>query len=347
MTASALRQRVFRWLRFIIAFAAHHSGLDALYRRLSGAGLVVLMLHRLRDDHDPYPLSMRKASFTLLVGWLRRRRMLVSLDDGVARLADSDSGINYAITFDDGYKDNLGLLDIGDEVVPAVIYVATGHVGGEPIWAYRLQHAVETRTQDVITLDTLGLGEFDLSCDEERSRLYSEVPEALKQLKPAEVEAAVDEIVASVSPEPGEQAADMLDWPDITTLIEAGISIGAHTRHHVLLGRVDDATARSEVIGSYKDIVAGSGVAPRHFSYPNGGEGDFGERDIALVRSAGFSTAVTSIEGINRHDVDVLRIQRHNVHEERYQAPDGTLSEALFFSETSGLLGWLRARRAA
>ena len=74
---------------------------------------------------------------------------------------------------------------------------------------------------------------------------------------------------------------------------------------------------------------------------------DFGERDVRTVREAGFSTAVTTVEGTNRRNADPYRLLRHNVHEQRYRAPSGRLSPALFFSETSGLLGWLRLRRAA
>jgi len=110
---------------------------------------------------------------------------------------------------------------------------------------------------------------------------------------------------------------------------------------------VDANRARAEITGSQADIAAALAAAPAHFAYPNGGPADFSDRDVAIVREAGFRTAVTSIEGVNRRGVDPYRILRHNVHEERYRAPFGHLSEALFFSETSGVLGWLRTRRAA
>jgi len=342
-----------RWLRYAIAVAAHHGGLDFVYRKATGAGLVVLMLHRLRDAHDPYPLSLSRASFRQLTGWLGERRALVDLESGLRALSDArDSRVHYAITFDDGYRDNLGLLE-ADEMggihapVPAVVYVATGHVGGETIWAYRLQHAVLARSQDHLDLSSLGLGSFDLSQPIERNRLYEQLPPRLKQFPPREVEAHVDGIAAQLQPNPASTRGDMLDWPDIRTLDAGGIRIGAHTRHHVLLSRVDAMAARDEIAGSRADIDRATGIAPAHFAYPNGGAGDFGERDVRMVREAGYATAVTSIEGINRRDVDPYRIRRHNVFEERYRAPSGRLSKALFFSETSGLLGWLQARRAA
>ena len=59
------------WLRYSLALCSHYSGLDGLYRQLSGAGLVILMLHRLRDGQDPYSLSVPCAQLRQIVAWLR------------------------------------------------------------------------------------------------------------------------------------------------------------------------------------------------------------------------------------------------------------------------------------
>lgn len=338
-----------RWLPYMFALCTHYSGLDPLYRRLSGGGLVVLMLHRLRDEPDPHPLSTSMASLRQLLDWLRQREALVGLDEGLRTLSNFNaSQFSYALTFDDGYRDNLGLIDDVLGVVPAVVYVATDHIGGEPIWIYRLTHAVESRTRDHLDLGELGLGHFDLAKAFERERLYTLLPPRLKQLMPAQVEACVDAVIEQVRPSPlPADKREMLDWDEVRRLDARGIQIGAHTCNHVLLSRVDAATARTEIVESHARIVAEVGSPPRHFAYPNGGREDFSERDVRLTKEAGFKTAVTSIEGINRHGVDPFRLLRHNVHEERYRAPTGRLSKALFFSETSGLLGWLRTWRMA
>ena len=348
-----MKRRLAAWLRYAIAVFAHHSGADFLYRKSAGTGLVVLMLHRLRDEHDPYPLSMSKASFGQIVGWLRERHSLVDMESGLRRLMEPEnSGISYALTFDDGYHDNLALLQ--DEItgatrqaIPAIVYVATAHVGKQPIWAYQLQHAVEAHNRSRLDLGQLGLGQFDLSQAFDRQRLYQLLPPRLKQLEPTALQAQIDQITVQLQPQPRTLQGEMLDWHDIRHLQENGIQIGAHTRHHVILSRADAQTAQQEILGSQADIKVATQYAPKHFAYPNGSVADFGERDVRTVREAGFSTAVTTVEGTNRRDTDPYRLLRHNVHEQRYRAPSGRLSPALFFSETSGLLGWLRLRRAA
>lgn len=342
-------QSLTRWLSYAFAVGTHYSGMDRLYRKFAGGGLVVLMLHRLREEHDPYPLSTTRPTLRQLVHWLRQRNALVSLDDGLHALSDPQHArTGYAITFDDGYRDNLRLTEGNLASVPAVVYLATGHVGGEPIWAYQLTHAIDARTRDHLDMADLGLGHFDLADPVDQERAYAWLPPRLKQLSQEQLEARIALIFEQLQPQPTpSEQREMLDWDDVRRLDARGIAIGGHTRSHVLLSGVDEATARDEIKASHTHISRELKVAPRHFAYPNGTLDDFSERDARLVRDAGFRSAVTTLEGVNRFGVDPFWLRRYNVHEARYRAPSGHLSKALFFSDTSGLLSWLKTRMRA
>ncbi len=343
------RQKIVSWLGYCFAVVSHYSGVDLVYRKCAGGGLVVLMLHRVRDEHDPYPLSMSTASLVKLVDWLRSRNALVSLDEGLVALAESHPArTGYALTFDDGYRDNLQVTQGALAGVPAVVYLATGHVGGEPIWAYQLTHAIAARTRHHLDMADLGLGHFDLADPIDQERAYSLLPPRLKQLPQEQLEQRIQQIQEQLRPDATpEDCREMLSWPDVRTLVAHGISIGGHTRSHVLLSQTDDATAKDEIHGSHAHIRRELGVAPRHFAYPNGTLEDFGERDALLVREAGFVSAATTVEGVNRVDTDPYQLRRYNVHEARYRAPSGRLSKALFLSDTSGLLSWVKTRMRA
>ncbi|MEO6170524.1 MAG: polysaccharide deacetylase family protein [Lysobacter sp.] len=343
------RQKIVSWVGYCFAVASHYSGMDRLYRRLAGGGLVVLMLHRVRDEPDPYPLSMSMASLVKLVDWLRSRGALVSLDDGLLALAEpGPAQTGYALTFDDGYRDNLQVTGGALAGVPAVVYLATGHVGGEPIWAYQLTHAIGARTRHHLDLADLGLGHFDLADPIDQERAYSLLPPRLKQLSQQQLEQCIQQIEEQLRPqETPEDCREMLSWHDVRTLAAHGISIGGHTRTHLLLSQADEATASDEIHDSHARIRRELGVAPRHFAYPNGTPDDFGERDVRLVREAGFVSAATTVEGVNRVGTDPYHLRRYNVHEARYRAPSGRLSKALFLSDTSGLLSWVKTRMRA
>ncbi|MBB1087411.1 polysaccharide deacetylase family protein [Lysobacter sp. SG-8] len=337
------------WIRYLIAIGCHYSGLDALYRRLSGAGLVVLMLHRLRGEDDPFPLSISSDTFGQIVAWLRDDRKLVSLDEGLSHL-DRPRGTTtlYAVTLDDGYRDNLNLLSPPLDGVPATVYLATDHIGADPIWAYQLVTAVRCRRQDLLDLGHLGLGRFDLSDAHERRRALAILPPLLKQLPHERFQEVLDGVFAQLQPRTREASErEMMDWDDVRTLDRNGIDLGGHTRGHVLLSRVDAATAQAEIEGCTDQIAQVLHKRPRHFAYPNGTAEDFGPRDVELVRRAGYVSATTSIEGVNRTQTDRYRLLRFNVHESRYRTPSGALSPALFFSESSGLLGLMRKMASA
>lgn len=340
---NAAGRTVVRWL---IALACHYGGLDGLYRRLCGPALSILMFHRLRDEADPYPLSITPASFRRLLVWLRASGRLVDLDEGLARLARAARRTHYALTFDDGYRDNLALLDQAGGAPPAVVYLATGHIDSTPIWAYRLANALAARRVAAIDLSDLGLQRWPLEDAAAATRFLVEVGTRLKELPADRLEDRVDRICTRLDPEPDPVAArEMLEWAEVKRLHAAGIEIGAHTVHHAILSRIDDDAACAEITQS-RDAIADAVAPARHFAYPNGDAQDFGERHVAMVRAAGFTTAVTTIEGVNRRGADPYRLRRHNVHELRFLSPFGAFSRALFFSETSGLLDWLRTRRA-
>ena len=199
---------------------------------------------------------------------------------------------------------------------------------------------------DALDLSVQGIGRWPLDSAAAVERCLLELNDALKRRPAPELERLVDEIVRQLDPAPTTDAErEMLDWSEVAALARAGVEIGSQTVHHAILSRVDAAMARDEVVGSVEQIAAHTGTAARHFAYPNGSGADFGERDVRLVREAGFATATTTVEGVNRPGADPYRLLRHNIHECRFLSPFGTLSRALFCSETSGVLDWLRSWR--
>lgn len=333
--------------KYAFAVFAHYSGVDSIYRWLCGPSLAVLMYHRLRDEYDPAPLSTAPDTFGHHVGWLQSRSWLVSLDDGLAHLSTRRRGPRYALTFDDGYRDNLRLLDLSPPP-PATVYVVTSLIGGEVLWYYRLAFAVQNAGNRVIDLEFLGLGQAYSSGPHAQARLLHHLAERIKALPPHDVEPAIDRVIEAAAPiEPILDGREMLDWQAIAELRANGIEFGTHTHTHPLLAQTDDAHAREEIMVCTSVMRQGLGEQPRHFAYPNGRARDFGQREVDLLKAAGYATGATTIERLNRAGTDPYRIGRINVFEDRFRSPGGRLSKALFFSETSGLLGWLRQWRQA
>ena len=197
-----------------------------------------------------------------------------------------------AITFDDGYRDNLTLaVPILKRLrIPATIFLVPGFLSGdEDAWWERLGWAI-TRSR-APTLD-FGGQRLDLGTVTERRAALLMVEEAVKHLDHTSRQAAVEGIVAALEPE-GTYHADalFLDWDGARSLVRAGISIGSHTMRHTILARETDRAQREDLSESRRLLEAGLQTAVRTLAYPNGQAGDYDAATVAAAQEAGYSHA--------------------------------------------------------
>jgi len=87
--------------------------------------------------------------------------------------------------------------------------------------------------------------------------------------------------------------------------------LGGHTRTHANLLALDEREAREEIEWSRRAFPERFGVEAETFAYPFG---LFNDRHAALVREAGYTSAVTTTPGIPERDAaDLLRVPRVKV----------------------------------
>ena len=94
---------------------------------------------------------------------------------------------------------------------------------------------------------------------------------------------------------------------DMRAWVAGGMELGAHTRHHADLTRIDDATAEDEIAGCKRELEAIIGREVRHFCYPYGHYGP-GHRD--MVRAAGYRSATTVERSRARSSDDPFELPR-------------------------------------
>jgi peptidoglycan/xylan/chitin deacetylase (PgdA/CDA1 family) len=96
----------------------------------------------------------------------------------------------------------------------------------------------------------------------------------------------------------------------IAEMVNSGlIEFGAHTLSHCNLEKCDVSSAEAEVKGSKERVEALTGRKCEAFAYPFG---RFNEDVVKIVKSSGFSSAVTVKKGIS-DIVDPYRIKRISV----------------------------------
>lgn len=105
-----------------------------------------------------------------------------------------------------------------------------------------------------------------------------------------------------------------LDWDEVRRLLDEGlVDIGSHTCTHPFLRRLDDRTAAYEISESARRIQDETGRRAGWFCYPSG---DFGVREEALVRAAGYDGAVSVAPGSNDQGSVLSRLQRTELTDE-------------------------------
>lgn len=236
-------------------------------RRRSPRGLV-LLYHRIAGPRrDPQMLDVSALNFDEQLGILARTTTPLPLDEFESlRRSGNLPERAVAVTFDDGYADNLhaaapALVRHG---IPATVFITTGMIGSErEFWWDDAER---------IAFDAPLAGDDPASRQREYVSLVSALhplPTAVRQQRLAALRGP-----ASV-PEKGRESHRALTPDELRALAaRPQISIGAHTITHPSLARlsVDDQTR--EMAGSAAWLERELGTRVRALAYPFGTPGD-------------------------------------------------------------------------
>jgi peptidoglycan/xylan/chitin deacetylase (PgdA/CDA1 family) len=201
-----------------------------------------------------------------------------------------------AISFDDGYRDNLEVAaPILERLgLPATFFLTPGVLSGEvrPWWEVLGQawsDAPEPRPG--APLDGL--------CEELK----------LKSLE--ERDSAVATLVAELAPPRRHDPAQLfLDWDGARALVQRGFEIGSHTMSHPLLSRETPEEQHRQLSESKRQLDERLGIAVDMLAYPNGRAIDFDEHTEVAAAASGYTHAFTSIFGWNRPSTPRYRLRR-------------------------------------
>ena len=104
----------------------------------------------------------------------------------------------------------------------------------------------------------------------------------------------------------------MLDAAGLQRWRQAGMEVGSHTAQHPILSRTSAAGRRAEFDLSRRGLERILGIAVLHLAYPNGRVGDWDRATMVDARASGFASAMTTLCGVNRRDLDPYAIRRIN-----------------------------------
>jgi peptidoglycan/xylan/chitin deacetylase (PgdA/CDA1 family) len=258
-------------------------------------------------------------AFEAHVAYLASRYRVLPLPEAVRCLRDGKSlpANAVAITFDDGYADNLAAARVlNRHGLTATFYITTGCLqGGAPFWPSEVRQLVARATFPAIELEAGGSRIFlPTATGADRTRAIRALARLFKSHPIPVREQLRDQLRAACGG--GATPSFMLSWDELREMHRLGMTIGAHTVTHPNLPSAGLAAAEAEITASRAHLESALDARVTMFSYPNGGAERYMTPEIArLVRDAGFEAATTSWNGFAGGRSDPYALERIQVSE--------------------------------
>ena len=270
--------------------------LDHLGERVA-RGPAILLYHRVASEPvDPFGLCVSPGHFAEHLAMLAAEHEPVSLAELVARIRRGEATRReVAVTFDDGYRDNLDVAVplLERHGIPATFFIATAELGGaRGFWWDALDRAL------------LPAGEAPQPA---ARRALHAAHERLVVMPPAARQAALGAIGADRADRAAQTALVMTREQVRSLAARPGMTIGAHSVSHSMLTRMDDRARRAEIRDSRSDLEQLTAAPVNAFAYPYG---DFDEATIAAVRDEGIDHACTCVPQRVARGQDLLCLPR-------------------------------------
>lgn len=264
-------------------------------------------------------ICVTPSAFERQVRYLAAEYAVLPLPEIVERLRTRRSlpSNAVAITFDDGYADNLeAARTLHRHGLTATFFITAGCMAsGDPFWPAEIRALVASIEVPALDLDVDGRPvRIDVQGTRGQERAVKDLTRLIKG-HPVPVREAIRERLRQAA---GTAAVPqyMLRWEDLAEMQRLGMTIGAHTLTHPNLPNAGPVDAWREIEGSKQRLERELGAPVTLFAYPNGGAERYMTPKIAsMVEQAGFAAATTSRNGFAGPGSDPYALERIQVQE--------------------------------
>ncbi|HTK30329.1 MAG TPA: polysaccharide deacetylase family protein [Candidatus Saccharimonadaceae bacterium] len=331
--------RALRWMWSL----AHRSNVAG------GPRLVIVRHHRVygNGERPLYRLGVSERVLDAQLALLAARGLApLTVSDGLAWLAGARSGRRVAMTFDDGYRDNVerALPLLERHGARATFYLTAGLIEERraPWWdrlTWLLEHAAAPNASWEVEGRILALDVRDRAG---RARALAALLPLLR-VPPDLMERRLHELGGTLRVR-DEAPCDLATWDECRAFVECGMELGAHTLSHPFLTTLSAERQQAEITGSVERIAARLAVRPRGLAYPGG---DHDAASVAAAARAGLEHAVTTRRGDVTPGAGRYELLRRGLSDGACLGPTGAFSRSLALAELDGAFDRLRGAEAA
>lgn len=207
---------------------------------------------------------------------------------------------HFAITFDDGYVDNLttALPILEQNDLPVTVFISTAFIGKPYFWWDRLDELTSNADQRSTLVNAAC--SLQLLAEQQEDELAVATPDQINRALERRLERLVleerndllDELSQLTGCKPLDSSARPLNESELVRLASHPlVTIGCHGHRHLKLGQSDRADAAKDILHSKQALAAVLGPRQHTFAYPHGSHD---KTSVSLVKEAGFSLAFTT-----------------------------------------------------
>lgn len=273
---------------------------------LFGEGLPIFMLHRMHVDGQPNTGITSNHLRRCLQYLVNEGYHFVSLEEVIQRLTQQQTLPPKAVAFtvDDGFWDQAEIAApiFVEFNCPATFFVITGMLDNK-LWPWdaKVAHLLNMTSKDSIEI-TLGDEHYrlPLTNEQDKHNAKNTIRDTIKAMAADSVDHSLVHLArATDNTIPTSPPASLMsmDWETARQLEKQGIKFAPHTISHRILSKLDAASAKNEIMGSWQRIQEELTAPSPVFAYPTGRFCDYGPREIDILKQAGFIGAVSTLPG--------------------------------------------------
>jgi peptidoglycan/xylan/chitin deacetylase (PgdA/CDA1 family) len=273
-------------------------------------------------------LAVTPANFQEQLDVIKRRYRPMSLQQLIQSIEEKRiTPYSVAVTFDDGYRDNLlyGKPVLEQYAIPATVFITCGYVGKQDaLWWDELEDIFlgrrklppslhlalggdslqwqleEAAASSEMLTHSIGWNILDPKDPTPRHKIYRYLVQALRRLPTEQRDSMLSDLRLWAGSEPNASENNRVLSPqEIVSLTNGGLlDVGSHTLTHPVLAVLSKESQQREIRDSKVCLEEIVGRAIASFAYPYGTRADYTRETSALVKASGYQCACSNYRDI-------------------------------------------------
>jgi peptidoglycan/xylan/chitin deacetylase (PgdA/CDA1 family) len=295
-----------------------------LTRRLTQDGrLTIFLFHGVieRQQHQVRNYTRKHlpaAEFQAMLEGLGHAGHAMSMDEVASACRNGEPFPKgaFAITFDDGFENNLTVARpiLSRLGIPATVYVTSRFIDENGMsWIDRIEYAMERVSAGSLKF-AWSANAAPFTTAAEKIAILGDIRTHVKSTPDFDVDAFVSDVFRQLDLEEvrssGEQLDQKMTWDQVKDWCADGFLVGGHSHTHAILSFLSPSQLEREIDVSLKMLSEKAGIATPHYSYPEGLAHCYSEDVIQMLKGRGITCCPTAIDGINQPGADPFHLRR-------------------------------------